>query len=254
MDTDWKALAEIWGRTAAHRRRIDSARHCLDESAALGTVGVSVSWGKDSTALLALAIEHLGEAVRAFHLASPYRLPGWEVPESYFRPILGTRYLVLDYPVSLEELIQHFQAHGLPHEIDGHHGRAATAKKTLGLEACQALGVSVRALGIRADESSRRRQAAGSFAKPRRLADGLFAAWPLVGLAAIDIWAILLRYGCPYHPMYDLETHGLTRFTLRNGGWLTTNDPGRLPWLRRHYPHQYEQLVDAFPRLREYGG
>lgn len=252
MSSEWVEPYLLWAETKAFKRKVDSAKDVILRAANLGRVGFSVSWGKDSTALVGLGYEALGNDCYAFHLASPYRLPGWEIPEEWFLNRLDDRYLSLPYPSSLEEFVSYLQCQGLPHEVSGHHGRAADTKRELGDEACALLGCSVRCLGIRADENAIRKLSSRVHGLIRT--GDRPTAWPSAWWTARDVWAFIVSRDLPYHPMYDCETHGFTRETLRNGGWLTTNDPGRLPWLRRHYPAQYEQLVEAFPRLREYGG
>jgi 3'-phosphoadenosine 5'-phosphosulfate sulfotransferase (PAPS reductase)/FAD synthetase len=78
-------------------------------------------------------------------------------------------------------------------------------------------------------------------------------AQPLAWWSAQDTWAYLFSREVPYHPLYDRETHGQTRETLRNTGWLSTDgaEQGRIAWLREHYPDQYRLLEAAFPRIRQ---
>lgn len=69
------------------------------------------------------------------------------------------------------------------------------------------------------------------------------------------MWARIAERGLPYHPLYDCESHGMTRETLRNSGWLTTVGAaeGRIAWLRQHFPEQYRALAAEFPQVRRLG-
>lgn len=77
---------------------------------------------------------------------------------------------------------------------------------------------------------------------------------PLAWWTARDVWAYLVSRSVPWHPIYDYEDCGLTREKNRNTGWLSTDgaSEGRLIWLRRHFPEQWERLATEFPDVRRF--
>ena len=198
-----------------------------------------------------LALEVLGSEARMVHLRSPYALPGGEHVESYFATRCSLS--IVPYRKTLAQYIEWLQEVGLPHERESHHAGAARGKASVAREWAEAQSVTVQALGLRAEESGVRKAVLRHKGPLYRRADGLWTAWPVGWWKSADVWAYIASRDLPYHRMYDCETHGWTRHTIRNAGWLTTNDPGRIPWLRAHFPDQYRALTEAFPRTRQMG-
>lgn len=245
---DWRRVAELHAATNVYRRRVKlAASHILSlDRATAGSWAVSCSWGKDSTALVALAVATMSEPPRVFHLASPYALPGADKVAAWAHD--RCRVEVVPYAKCLSEYVAWLQDAGLGFEREDKSAGAA-AKVEGGAEWATSRGVAGLALGLRRQESARRTYITGG---PVLRKSGLVMANPLADWTAADVWTYTHQSGLPYHPMYDAETHGYSRETIRNGGWLTTIDPGRIPWLRRHYPKQYRMLEDAFPYVRSF--
>lgn len=111
--------------------------------------------------------------------------------------------------------------------------------------------MAVQALGLRIDEGGPRAKVLRARGPLYRRADGTWLAAPLAHWTAADVWAWIAARGLPYPPLYERETHGQTRESLRSTGWLTTIDApdGRIAWLRAHYPAQYAALVAEWPHL-----
>ena len=182
------------------------------------------------------------------HLHSPYALPGGECVLEWFSQ--RATMSVVPSARTLQGHIKHLQEIGLGYERAGGHAQAARRKSRCAAGWAGAHGVAVQCLGLRAEESSVRRMALRKTGPVHQRVDGAWVAWPIGTWSARDVWAFIHSRGLPYHPLYDHETHGFTRETLRNGGWLTTIDVARIPWLRAHYPAQWRMLTDAFPRVR----
>lgn len=239
---------EVWARTAAFSRRVEGAKRVLDDAASRGECVVMTSWGKDSVAQLDLAIEHLGP-VRAIHLASSYRLPGSERVAEHF----AARCDVSAVPDarSVEDVIAWLREVGLPHEREGSGRKAGTRIKTSrGAAALADSGARLQMLGMRIAEGGPRAiwlRRAGPVYEAR----GAWVACPLAYWSTRDVWAYIASRGLPYPALYDCETHGQTRETLRNTGWLTLAgaQEGRVAWLEAHYPDEYRRLREAFPRV-----
>jgi 3'-phosphoadenosine 5'-phosphosulfate sulfotransferase (PAPS reductase)/FAD synthetase len=240
-------------RTASMRRRVAEARAILDKAASIGRVVVSMSWGKDSTVVGHLALQYLASPVAMLHLASGAHLPGFEPVQAYFAEQADLH--IIEPRYTLEQTIAWLRDVGLPHERTHAQQRAVVKaiKKDVGTEWCRTHGFGVQIMGIRADESTTRRtflRAKGAIYAAR----GITIACPIAWWTAKDVWAYIVAHDLPYHPLYDCETHGETRETLRNTGWLATDgaEYGRIAWLREHYPEQYAALVRHFDQVRRY--
>jgi 3'-phosphoadenosine 5'-phosphosulfate sulfotransferase (PAPS reductase)/FAD synthetase len=144
---------------------------------------------------------------------------------------------------------------GLPHERTANvQSRVVQEiKRDRGGEWAREHGYAVQVLGLRASESVIRRMLLRRRGLLYQLSTGDWRAQPLAWWSAQDTWAYLFSREVPYHPLYDHETHGQTRETLRNTGWLSTDgaEQGRIAWLQEHYPAQYRQLAAEFPRIRQ---
>jgi phosphoadenosine phosphosulfate reductase len=239
-------------RLRSFERRVEQSRDVLRKAAAVGPLVVSVSWGKDSTALAHLALETLGR-VPMLHMSSPYALPGWERVYDYFAA--RTDVTVLPAERSLAEYLEWCERIGLPHERTANvQSRVVQEiKRDRGGEWAREHGYAVQVLGLRASESVIRRMLLRRRGLLYQLSTGDWRAQPLAWWSAQDTWAYLFSREVPYHPLYDHETHGQTRETLRNTGWLSTDgaEQGRIAWLQEHYPAQYRQLAAEFPRIRQ---
>lgn len=244
----------LWARSRQHQARVAESRRILWRAAAHGTIVVSTSWGKDSIALCDLALETLG-GLDMLHMASPYELPGYDETVAHFSA--RGRVHVLDPQRTLEETIAWLGEVGLGHERETAHGRrvAHRAKRDRSLEWCAERGFRVQALGMRIAEGGPRARLLRNKGAVYARADGTVVACPIAHWDALDVWARIFSRELPYNRcLYDAETHGLTRETIRNTGWLTTIDApnGRIAWLRQHFPENYAMLVEAFPRIAAY--
>jgi phosphoadenosine phosphosulfate reductase len=237
-------------KLSIHRRRVERASEVLRMAAEKGKLVVASSHGKDSVVLCDLALRALGP-VPILHLASSYRLPGWEPIQEHFEE--RTTVHVVEPKRSLRETIEWLHEVGLGYQRTQSSRRAASApKKDAGTEWCAEHGFVVQAMGLRAEENPGTRGKLFRVRGQIYQARGMWIACPLAWWTAQDIWAYLVEHGLPWHPLYDCESHDLTRETLRNSGWLTTTgaERGRIAWLRRHYPAQYEALAEEFPSVR----
>lgn len=240
---------EVLAKTQAFRRHVDKARSLFERAAEIGPLAVSVSWGKDSIAMLDLAIEVLGPEVRAMNLASPYALPGFEHVRDHFAARCNLT--VLESRRSLADFIAWCHEIGLPHERDRSVQKGAVRKMKVGpAERWVAeQGIAVQCLGMRIAEKGPRAKRLKERGPIYQVASGSWRASPLCWWSTKEVWAYLVSRGLPWPRLYDCETHGFTRERLRNTGWLSTDDAhdGRILWLRAHFPEQYRMLVDAFP-------
>jgi len=233
-------------RTSAMVRKIDAAKREIEREAR-GRFVVCSSWGKDSCALVALILEAVGSGFQVGHLRSPYELPGCDAVLAWARERMVVH--TVESPWSLADYVAWLQTHGLGYERVSLQSAGKDRKRDALVEWVKEHGYATQLLGMRAEESAGRR-ACFRFRGLSYDAHGLRICNPIGWWTAQDVWAYLVSRGVPWHPLYDCETHGETRETLRNGGWLTVHgcNDARVPWLRRHYPEQYRQLLADFPQ------
>jgi 3'-phosphoadenosine 5'-phosphosulfate sulfotransferase (PAPS reductase)/FAD synthetase len=241
---------EVFATTRAFQRHVDTAKRMIERAASVGRPVVSMSWGKDSCALGYLCHEVLGR-FDIMHMACAHDLPGGEAVTAYF----AQRATVHELPPlnALAESLEWLKIVGLPHERDHKTQQKIiqTRKRSRGQDWALDNGYACTLLGMRAQESATRRHLFKARGPIYQRASGHWMCNPIAWWTAQDVWALLVSRGVPWHPMYDCETHGFTRETIRNGGWLYTDgaDRGWVAWLWRHYRPEYERLVAAFPHM-----
>jgi 3'-phosphoadenosine 5'-phosphosulfate sulfotransferase (PAPS reductase)/FAD synthetase len=257
LQPDWKREAEVWVQTAGYQRRIQAAAAAIreaDSHAGSEPLVVSTSWGKDSVVCLDLAIRN-ARSVLALHFHSPVSIPGGEHIPGFFEP--RCKIEVVQPRYTPEEYIERLRAIGGTFLERVEAGVAAAsiglkAKVGLADEWMRQSGMPVQCLGIRAEESRVRRMVGASLGPVHRLAKGWINAYPIIWLKVTDIWAYIWQHGLPYHRLYDCETHGWTRRTLRNGGIYTLKQGEQVAWMQKHFPESYSQLTRQFPGVRRY--
>jgi 3'-phosphoadenosine 5'-phosphosulfate sulfotransferase (PAPS reductase)/FAD synthetase len=248
---DWRAQYRAWAQTAGYQRRVAQAVEIIHRADASGVIALAMSWGKDSVAVADLTLRTLGRRVPAYHMASSYELPGSDHVVAYFRE--RTDVEILPAKRTADEMIEWLREVGLGYERTRASRRAASApKKSGGDEWCAKHGYDITVLGMRADEAVGRRKLFTVRGPIYERSSGARIACPLAWWDTRDVWAYIVAHDVPYHRIYDCESHGYTRETLRNAGWLTTTGAGlgRIAWLAHHYPAEYRRLADAFPRVR----
>lgn len=250
---DELALYLAWARSDAYAESLQYTRAAIRlVSLRPGPVAVAVSWGKDSVVLADIAIELLGDRAILVNLKSPYAIPGWEVVRDHFAA--RARVVELGDGRSVEDVIAVLRDIGLGVDRDPGDRRQGSRHKATTIHAwCRDAGVYVNLLGMRAEENPGKR---GRFL---RETGGVYwrgditVSNPLAWWSGTDIWAHITARGLPYNAaIYDRQTHGYTRETLRNAGWLTTIGRARVAWLRQHHPALYRRLEEEFPAVRRH--
>jgi len=242
----------VYARTRAFARKVDQARSAIREMAAKGPFAVSCSFGKDSIAVASLVLDEV-ENPHIIHMDSPYKLPGWEPVRDYFAA--RARLHMIPSKKTLEETIEWLKEVGLGYERETQYAARVThrAKADAATLWCNANGITGQVLGLRAEESVARRVLLRERGLVYQLVSGQWRACPIGWWTVTDVWALIFSRDLPYPRLYDCESHGYNRETIRNTGWLTTigAPDGRIAWLRRWFPKQYRRLVKEFPRLKQ---
>ena len=251
LTLDWRKRYRAWAEGGIHQRRVAMAVDVVERAASRGSVAIAMSWGKDSVVVADIVLRTLGRRVPIYHLAHAYPLPGSEHVEQHFRS--RTDVHVVPPSRSVEEMIAWLSTNGLGYEKTRREKQSrSTHKKVGGTEWTAANGIDVTIMGMRAEEAPGRSAHFKYHGLIFTRQSGVTTANPLAWWEARDVWAYIATHDLPYHRLYDCETHGKTRETLRNGGWLTTTGAGsgRISWLAQHFPNEYRRLEAAFPRVR----
>lgn len=231
-------------RSRAYRSAVDRSIEAI--KALHGPVAVFTSWGKDSVVMCHLAVTHRTD-VTLVHMAGG--LPGSEHIHEFFAQ-LGVPVHVI--PRDIPRTIAWLKEIGLYHERS-EKTRAGVARKVAKLsDWMRENGYRVQMIGMRAEESLGRRWNYRARGLTYELANGITTCCPIAHWAVEDVWAYIVANDVPYNErVYDAETHGMTRETIRNSSWLSTigAQEGQIAWLRRHFPHEYAQLREHFPQV-----
>ena len=249
MRTEERLLYRLHSQTPPYRARVAQTLRIIRRYAA--GAYVSTSWGKDSVVLVHLA-RRVRPEITCLHMASPAEMPGTEDVADWYRE-QGAHVVTLPAR-DLAEYLAWLREVRLPHERTA----SEQARVVQGLKKDRAdawaleHGYETAIMGLRAEESRARRRLRQYRGLTQRTRAGLRHVYPLLDWTARDVWAYIVEHGLPYLPLYDRQTHGQTRETLRNAGWLSTDgaERGRIAWLRHHYPRLYQRLVEEFPGAR----
>ena len=71
-----KAEYLMHSRLRGFQERVDRAKRIIREAEGKGRSVFSISWGKDSAAMLGLALE-ICDRITVLHISDPAALPGW---------------------------------------------------------------------------------------------------------------------------------------------------------------------------------
>lgn len=226
-----KAVMDAW-------RRIDNAMNTGRK------FYFSFSGGKDSTVLLDMVL-HAIPMIPVLHVESGYSLPDAVEFVGKIKDRLGDQFHEIGVPMDYLQLCREF---GLPHTRSSAAQKRVVKmikKDNIG-EWAQSNGFTGVFWGIRSDES--RGRAMLNACHPNGVLDhrNILRVAPLAQWTSADVWAYIAENNIEYNHLYDRENCGMTRETIRNTGWLSTDgeNRGRIEWLRRNYPTYYARVRD----------
>lgn len=222
-----------------------------------GEWAISMSGGKDCSAVLYLALE-AGWRGPIFHIIQP------EIPEENNRHVamLAEEHGLPLRTLHLPGAWDLFERFGFFLDADNAEARALVKVNEHfwkdGLrEYLQGQPWVGEMLGLRKQESRAR---AMHIAQRGRLYQAkerapMWTALPVAYWSGADIWAYLLSRGVPYLPRYDAA--GDPERTRSEPIWLWNGGQqwgmGQGPRLRQERPEEWAELVRRFPGLRAYG-
>lgn len=214
-----------------YQRALEDARAIIAQGlqrAAGRAVAVAVSGGKDSTALAHLV------AQQCPGLRLLWNDSGLEMPET--GPLLQQLAARLEAPL----IVTHAPPRSLVEAVrevtdeDAPRVRAALA----------AHGIAVEFVGLRSDESARRRRVIARLGPMYTSATwGCEVVWPLRRWSTADVFGYIDEHDLPLHPAYTRDPL-IDRDAIRVS-WvvdLGREKLGSVEHLRRHYPQLYQQL------------
>ena len=238
------------------RARLLAAHEVLRASPAHA---LSVSWGKDSVAMLALAVQ-----IRPRWVVLNARYPN---PAERFadmdrvrddvlgRPALSqVRYVEVACPGEWEMYERAGRAFAEPETADE---RAAAhwwkSEFTSRMAAAQAdWGCSGVCIGLRQEESRGRRLNIASRGVSYRRADGLAVALPMGRLTGADVWAIHTQGCLPALRIYDVapdRERARSGFVWSTGAIGAVARHGGVDLWRRAYPEELRMWFARWPEL-----
>lgn len=237
----------------AHRRKVERALSLVEQAAEYGRVGVSFSGGKDSTVVLDLVRRVIPDAPAAFFDS------GAELADTY-AIVVAYGVTVIQPAMSLVEMCKYGGYWGHSHPVDStatfDFGRVLIDEPAARF--ARDAGLAVQAIGLRADESARRRVNArikGALYPVQRKDGPLWHLCPLQGWSVSDIWAYIADRDLAYNAAYDkMIALGITREEQRIAPVLGSDAAsfGRYALLKRLDPALWNRLAADFPRIRIY--
>lgn len=257
MRQEERRAYELHGRLPVHRRACQEAVTMIE---AKPGHAVSTSWGKDSVALLALAVEARPGLVL---LNARYPNPAERFADMdsvrdavLARPEMrAVRYVEVTCPGEWEMYERVGHAFGQP-TASAEREACRWWKRSLDEAMAAALanaGCAGVMLGLRQDESRVRRLniAVRGAAYVRR--DGADIALPLARWTGRDVWAALVTRGMPWLKIYDIASAGRERarsgFVWSTGAIDAIARHGVIQDWRRAYPGELMAWLRRFPEL-----
>lgn len=250
---DWQEEAGLRARLPAFRRRLDRARDLLARH--LGDAHGYIAWsgGKDST-VCALIAHEVAPHIPMVHVDGGHDYPG-HVP--WMHELAAARGWTLDTIRTDPPILDLLEQSGAwDHDAD-RTDLIATFHEVFNLAPARiARGRhgNVQVIGLRAQESARRRESLREWGIVRPWAGGKGIA-PIGWWSDNDVWAAHAHYDCPRSPVYDrLAALGCEPWRQRVGGMVDGNAlaSGRLMWLRRGWPDTWADLERRLPRIKEF--
>lgn len=209
---------------------------------------LSLSWGKDSFLLLHY-VHSIDPNIDVVFLDSGYGLPcNYE-----FRDKILSQYNLNYHEVKQQyDYIDLCKRYNLPHlrSVASHKKVISLIKKSQLDAFAKKNGNDLIFWGLRADESKGRFNLSKNGYYFDKL-NGLRFVHPLIYMPQFELWYIYDHYKLPVNNIYN-NTGIIKKEQIRNSGWLSTDGAGfgRVEWLKRFYPEQFNKLLFYFPNAK----
>lgn len=233
----WRSLEAadaVYGRSFLKREKIQESLDALRSFIAAGACYCGVSWGKDSVVVAHLCRE-VAPDIPLVNLRCTNRNPDCDaVRDAYLSAFPGQRYEEIE--------VDYGALHGdglAAHELD----RETDRRWEAAIRECGRRFGSRHVLGVRADESGRRRIRCLRWGMNSKRGCAPLAWWTLS-----DVFGYLAMRGLPVHPAYAMLGNGRwPRERLRTAeiGDTHGTGSGRAEWEQEYYGDVLRGLQEA---------
>lgn len=216
---------------------------------------LSCSWGKDSSVVMHLVTTSYPDTPVVF-MDSGYANPDtYKLRDWYLENIGIKNYYEVKCPESYIELNLKYGLPSIDRTASDHEKVKQIIKKDVLDEFALEEGWDCCIWGIRAEETKGRRILLRNRGLLYDTGKGIAKCSPIGWWKAKDLWLAIDTLNIPYNEIYDKELPPFfTRETISNSGWLTTDraNQGKVLWLKKFYPNEYEKLKQLFPEVANY--
>lgn len=228
----------LHAKTRAFSRKVDDARRMIDALPLDATWSLSLSGGKDSTALALL----VGARVRWSSVKDDLDYPGEDLYLRKLADKAGADLTILRPAVSLRDWLRETRT---SLESDLHASASPLSARwfhALLKEDRERSRTSAVLLGLRAEESLGRTANLAHRGDHYVRGDGVTIATPIARWSTIDVHAFVLSQGVPLLPVYGCVDDSMPWDRIRKswflaGGGLARH--GHYAWLRDWWPDLY---------------
>lgn len=253
--------AAVHARSRAYQRALDSAHRVVDR-ALLGTMrwAIATSGGKDST-LLAHFVTQTAQRHDAEIVTEKDDLdyPGEEAYLRLLAHAWGATLRVVRPAISAAAFMAEQGRSGRHRAADDIHARSAALSRECFYSIIEqaTAAYDVVLLGLRAEESGRRKRLRDTRGPVYDLKTGQRRGHPFMDWTGLDIYAYALTQGVPLLPLYQCIAfmHHREPWKVRKSWWLPAGSNtrhGGVSWLRHYYPSLYGLLCTWIPDARTY--
>lgn len=248
----WERASLAHAKTDRHRRRIDRAKVNIDKFLEVSSQPyLAFSGGKDSCAMLALAVEN-GYYGPVMWLSGDLDYPGEGDHVQQWSHVVGLPIDIVRTPGSTIEMLR-AQAHEILLDEDDklRNDPINAAQFFAPIEAYKSQhGCDGVLLGLRAEESKGRRwnrakRSPVYYATSRRE----WVGQPICDWQGIDVYAYVLSRGLPLFNVYQCVRYHETPDRVRMDGWYpgVHAQRGATIWLKSYYPSLFNRLCSILP-------
>lgn len=222
MDEADRLMFLGWSKTQNFKKKVEQAKQVISDALAIAPAYVACSWGKDS-----IVLTHLCQQIQS------------DIPViSFGHP---ERNFISNYAEIEQAYCDRFAPKLITIQIDGDHVPVKVRQAKLWETYPVAL------LGLRKEESSKRRFALNRYGKIHQYKGRGWRACPLSDWKENDVWSYIVSYSLPYLKAYDLGAKRTTDHVSKTS--RQDYQASRLEEFRRLSPKYYQYLQEHFPEV-----